>query len=715
MAVVPRRVDSDIRLAPVSGEKLRPVRTGAIGDALGEGLQKVAGETARFAVTQDELDAHADQLAGRAAALEYRAGAKRRLGEFKELRGANAVNGSVSARVDLDTLREQALEGAANPRQRAIISASLDELHPENLDALSTHTKDEQFKYSDDTYTAEAIASRDDAALSFADPEKQKAAFARMDAALDRRAVLLGWSPEVRQLAGQDQRSAAHSAALAAMLAQPDGGIDAAQAYFAAHKEEMTFAARNDFQAAIKKPLEDRDSEAAFAEVASAAPAAAAAPAAPGATSRPGGGVYQMPVQGTVTSTFEAHRRRGSAGYDIAAPLGTAIRPIAGGVVIAVEENGRAGKYVIVRHPDQTTSSYSHMGGFSVQVGNEVSTSTVLGTVGMTGRTTGPHVHLRTKDKDGNDIDPATLFGQRAGAAIPAAVTGQPSTARNWDQGAVLARIEARTDWSPEKRARVRAFALGRMGQDESALSDQYQDAASDAAVEIAKFEPGKFTSTSQLSAGVRSRMDPAALADMEVRLKAEAAQRAQAAANAAATGAQSQRGFEIEAMRRLDPEGFKKLDLTKEVGRISPSQFNTLVLQQIEARQKPAPVLDVRSGITTAISFGKRYRGIEVSDEDFPHVYDTMEAFLRQRAATRPLVRQDYDDALAAAYQQRPVVRSAIGQFFFGDATKPLHEITYDDIPSDVKGRAWNALRAQGVASPTKGQIVEYVRMGGQ
>ena len=61
---------------------------------------------------------------------------------------------------------------------------------------------------------------------------------------------------------------------------------------------------------------------------------------------------------------------------------------------------GGKGNIVIVDHGDGLKSLYAHMGNIYVSVGNEVNPETPLGTVGMTGRTTGPHVHLEIYDKD---------------------------------------------------------------------------------------------------------------------------------------------------------------------------------------------------------------------------------------------------------------------------------------------------------------------------
>ncbi|MGD7704875.1 M23 family metallopeptidase [Microlunatus sp. Y2014] len=86
-------------------------------------------------------------------------------------------------------------------------------------------------------------------------------------------------------------------------------------------------------------------------------------------------------------------------GVDLAAPVGTTIYAPAAGVVVHAGSGGGAGSwagcYVVVKHNDGQQSLYAHMScGIPVSVGQQVTGGTVLGQVGMTGRTFGPHLHM---------------------------------------------------------------------------------------------------------------------------------------------------------------------------------------------------------------------------------------------------------------------------------------------------------------------------------
>jgi murein DD-endopeptidase MepM/ murein hydrolase activator NlpD len=84
-------------------------------------------------------------------------------------------------------------------------------------------------------------------------------------------------------------------------------------------------------------------------------------------------------------------------GMDFSAPVGTRIHAPASGVVINAGSgpaSGWAGTYVAIRYADGSQSLSAHMSSVSVGVGQTVSPCQVVGAVGMTGRTFGPHLHF---------------------------------------------------------------------------------------------------------------------------------------------------------------------------------------------------------------------------------------------------------------------------------------------------------------------------------
>lgn len=86
---------------------------------------------------------------------------------------------------------------------------------------------------------------------------------------------------------------------------------------------------------------------------------------------------------------------------DIGAALGTPIHAAADGTVIIVRNNGGwnggYGNYVVISHPNGTQTLYAHMKSVIVSAGQSVSRDQTIGFVGITGRTTGPHVHFEVR------------------------------------------------------------------------------------------------------------------------------------------------------------------------------------------------------------------------------------------------------------------------------------------------------------------------------
>jgi len=91
----------------------------------------------------------------------------------------------------------------------------------------------------------------------------------------------------------------------------------------------------------------------------------------------------------------------GHTGIDIFAPEGTAVGAAASGTVKMAEKDPTGftgyGWIVIVDHGDGISTWYAHLGGFAVKAGDKVLTGDKIGQVGMTGRTTGPHLHLELR------------------------------------------------------------------------------------------------------------------------------------------------------------------------------------------------------------------------------------------------------------------------------------------------------------------------------
>jgi len=105
---------------------------------------------------------------------------------------------------------------------------------------------------------------------------------------------------------------------------------------------------------------------------------------------RSGFGQREDPVTGNGEGEFHT-------GIDISAPIGTPIRATADGVVKSAEFSNGYGREVILDHGNGLETCYAHMSGFAVLAGQHVVRGQVIGYVGMSGRTTGAHVHYEVR------------------------------------------------------------------------------------------------------------------------------------------------------------------------------------------------------------------------------------------------------------------------------------------------------------------------------
>jgi murein DD-endopeptidase MepM/ murein hydrolase activator NlpD len=84
-------------------------------------------------------------------------------------------------------------------------------------------------------------------------------------------------------------------------------------------------------------------------------------------------------------------------GVDISSEYGTAVRATADGVVIGAEEHVGYGRLVVLDHGFGVTTFYGHLSAFNVTPGQRVNRGDVIGYVGVSGRSTGPHVHYEVR------------------------------------------------------------------------------------------------------------------------------------------------------------------------------------------------------------------------------------------------------------------------------------------------------------------------------
>jgi murein DD-endopeptidase MepM/ murein hydrolase activator NlpD len=102
-------------------------------------------------------------------------------------------------------------------------------------------------------------------------------------------------------------------------------------------------------------------------------------------------------------------------GVDISSQYGDAVRVSADGVVIEAGERGGYGRLVVVDHGFGVSTYYGHLSSFNVLVGQQLRRGDTIGNVGVSGRSTGPHVHYEVRI-NGAPVNPMRYLRQASAA-----------------------------------------------------------------------------------------------------------------------------------------------------------------------------------------------------------------------------------------------------------------------------------------------------------
>ena len=152
--------------------------------------------------------------------------------------------------------------------------------------------------------------------------------------------------------------------------------------------------------------------------------------------------LMRTPINGARLSSRFGKRRHPVLGYtkvhrgvDFAAPKGVPIMAAGDGVIESIGRNGSYGKYIRIRHNSTYKTAYAHMSGYArgLKKGARVRQGGIIGYVGTTGRSTGPHLHYEVL-KNGRQTNPMSVrlpAGDKLkGKSLKAFVAGWPGIDR---------------------------------------------------------------------------------------------------------------------------------------------------------------------------------------------------------------------------------------------------------------------------------------------
>lgn len=122
-----------------------------------------------------------------------------------------------------------------------------------------------------------------------------------------------------------------------------------------------------------------------------------------------------IPVTGHITSNYGYrispinHEPEFHSGIDISAPMNTDIKSLLSGKILNVAYDAISGNYVTVQHSTNTEIMYAHCKEVKVKIDDWVDAGQIIGSVGDTGKVTGPHLHIQVKI-DGVIFDPIWII-----------------------------------------------------------------------------------------------------------------------------------------------------------------------------------------------------------------------------------------------------------------------------------------------------------------
>ena len=118
---------------------------------------------------------------------------------------------------------------------------------------------------------------------------------------------------------------------------------------------------------------------------------------------------FNWPVKGYISQTYSFRHKA----IDIAATYNNPVSALAEGIVekVYIDIYG-LGKVIVVKHIDGFRTIYAHLNKILVKENDAVSTGKVIGSIGLTGRTTGAHLHIEL-ESNGKKIDPTAVLEKR--------------------------------------------------------------------------------------------------------------------------------------------------------------------------------------------------------------------------------------------------------------------------------------------------------------
>lgn len=523
--MVQRVTENTVREAPITGARLQAHDYG--GEAYGRALEGFGRQLSQTVDQVDEVVYKFDLAEAKKADAEDAIELAKIRATALSAVGTQAPDAAEQARIAADQLKKTRLTNLKG-RRGELYATSFDQ----RMAAFEGQLTEHSIKQADIAERG-AAAARSETSVQLAvdgysDPKIWRDNI--ITAESEFRKANAGMAEDTLKLKWAQEKSKANVQVVQSIMAIDPENPGAAEKWLDEHSAEIL----PEHEPALRKSLQPLlDNELAYSDYARAQAAGAGDPNAtlPEGEDQPDMPTSAVPVEGPkdlpghlvgkkgrITDTATAHRARGSNNaLDIAAPLGTTIRPPMSGKVskswLDTEHGG--GWSLLIQHPNGMVTGYAHMKSRPFfEPGQEVDSTTVVGLVGATGKATGPHLHFTVRDAKGTKVDPQTVdWAAVAGSGGPKMVDPEKVS---WKEGELVRatadknslnvrldniyRLATKENWSQPRYDRTVGIAKEQAALSDQLYRQQYDDFKEGVWGKIAQLDGGDgLTSITQL------------------------------------------------------------------------------------------------------------------------------------------------------------------------------------------------------------------------
>ena len=631
----------EVALRAPGGQRLQSFDSGAA-DNLARGVSALAGGVAQVAKAKYDFQARVDEATANDLDATFGQAAREIETPFLQAQGKNAVDASKATLEAYQQTQANFLARATNERQRAMLKGVLDRRMGQFQDRFNGHLTRETEKWQTSAEDSRLASVSVDVANAPVGSEERNTAFMALGGVLDGMQARRGWDADTRKAMGFAAVSDIHVSTLQALVSA--GDATGAKEYLSTYREGIDPQKRPGLDNAVRELDYDYRAEMLVNDTFKIDET-------PLVDVAPQGGTretvrFQPPVAAGMGSRFGARRSPGGVGstdhkgVDFPVPANTPITASLPGVVRIKQDPDGYGNYVVIDHGNGLETRYAHLNRYNVRDGQNVGQGDVIalsggvrGSAGA-GNSQGAHLHFEVR-RNGQPVDPATVFNRDTAVAPPAGTAGRPNA-----RGVIVTEQDV-TDWATQNSGgdwRFRRILEGRARQRLNSERAGRADAEGEAQRALEAYLPGganEVSDISQIPASIRSGVSPASLRSAANQIEANEKEKA----GGEKVKTDQELFTDLLTQRYTDPQAFAQLPLSQLSDYLSPGDLRSLRTDQIQIRARPdTPENNPRrAALQTALPQIRRLAedaGIKVGDkasEDDRALYNGLLTYSRQ------------------------------------------------------------------------------------